>query len=330
MLDVMLSSTCYDLLDLRSEIFQFLTEKGMSVRLSEDFDSGFEVNPSADSIATCLENIAKTDVVVLLIDRRYGPPLPTGHPYEGFSATEAEIRHADSLKKPVITFIRESAHTDYRTYKGHGGNPPKLQHIQDKPERITKIMKLIEGRMDLSDRQGASNWVDLFKTSANLKPLLLRRIEQAAPAAARNAMFQRVRAPRLIIEDEGLSGDAIGFQVRNIGPGTILSLNLWSHCTDNPTNSRFRYNASTSGLMEGERFGKFRGATLTSGSTRSPISIMASYMTPAGEKCNFVGTYAHNAHKDRYQLKSEVLKLKIIHAGAEHERELFKFDHLPV
>ena len=46
--DVFLSSTCYDLADLRTELRHFLEKNAFIVRLSDDFESAFEVVPTTD------------------------------------------------------------------------------------------------------------------------------------------------------------------------------------------------------------------------------------------------------------------------------------------
>jgi hypothetical protein len=51
---VFLSSTCYDLVDLRQETRTYLESNGFSVALSEDPRSPFTVDPLDDSIASCL------------------------------------------------------------------------------------------------------------------------------------------------------------------------------------------------------------------------------------------------------------------------------------
>jgi hypothetical protein len=67
---VFVSSTCYDLPDLRPELGRFLTENGFLVKLSEDPTSAFVVEPEDHSISSCLNNVEASDVVVCIIDRR--------------------------------------------------------------------------------------------------------------------------------------------------------------------------------------------------------------------------------------------------------------------
>src|SRR5580692_3211345 len=97
-IDVMICSTCYDLADLRAELFAYLQGQSMVVRVSEDPQSGFHIEPTSDSIESCLKNVEAANAIVAIIDRRYGPKLPKK--YGNISATHAEVRRAQELDKP--------------------------------------------------------------------------------------------------------------------------------------------------------------------------------------------------------------------------------------
>src|SRR5690242_2805361 len=90
---VFISSTCYDLADLRRELRAFLEQNGFTVAVSDDPRSAFYVEPTQDSISSCLLNVETSDAVVLVIDRRYGGLIKDG-PHAGRSATHAELQHA--------------------------------------------------------------------------------------------------------------------------------------------------------------------------------------------------------------------------------------------
>lgn len=83
-------------------------KKNFIVRTSDDYESKFEVDGRLDSISTCLLNVVACDVVVCVIDRRYGLPMGIS-PYEGGAATHAEIKHAEENGKPIFTFVRDQS-----------------------------------------------------------------------------------------------------------------------------------------------------------------------------------------------------------------------------
>ena len=92
---VFIASTCYDLTDLRAELKTSLQRDGFIVRLSDDWDSDFRVDPSVNSIESCLENLRGSDIALFVFDRRYGPEL--GGQYGDKSATHSEFDLASQL-----------------------------------------------------------------------------------------------------------------------------------------------------------------------------------------------------------------------------------------
>ena len=84
---VFICSTCYDLADLRPELGRVMLDHGFVVRMSEDVTSAFYVDPTDDSITSCLNNVEASDVVVCVLDRRYGGVLKDG-PYNRANASK--------------------------------------------------------------------------------------------------------------------------------------------------------------------------------------------------------------------------------------------------
>jgi Domain of unknown function (DUF4062) len=154
-LNVFISSTCYDLVDLRAELAQFLDANGCITKSSDNPASAFHVDPTDDSIASCLANVEAADVVVCIIDRRYGGLLKTG-----LSATHAEIRHARSLKppKPVFFFVRDASFKEYDLMRTNPALVTRWVEPKSK-EKWFDMMKEIAG---LPKHANLSNWCDLL------------------------------------------------------------------------------------------------------------------------------------------------------------------------
>src|SRR4051794_39883625 len=94
MAKVFVSSTCHDLIDLRSEVKVMLEEIGFDALLSEsDLDSAFVVSGDIDknSIQECLDNVNSCDCLLLILSQRYGPTLGK-YGYADVSATHLEYR----------------------------------------------------------------------------------------------------------------------------------------------------------------------------------------------------------------------------------------------
>ena len=64
---VFVSSTCYDLIDLRADVQHGLRDMGLAPVLSDDSTSDFEVAPDKNSIETCLVNVDACDHVIFVL-----------------------------------------------------------------------------------------------------------------------------------------------------------------------------------------------------------------------------------------------------------------------
>ena len=170
-IDVFISSTCYDLGDLRAELGEFLRGYSFLVRMSEDYESEFEVNGRVDSIESCLQNVAAADVIVCILDRRYGPPLPASHASAPLSATHAEIAKARALKKPIFSFIRERTFLEADQIAANPAYGPRWIEQKTRAE----VAMLVQGAKILAAADH-NNFVDQFKTSVDLRPRVLKRL----------------------------------------------------------------------------------------------------------------------------------------------------------
>lgn len=175
---VFISSTCYELTDLRSELSRFLEHHNFIVRTSDDYESKFEVDGRLDSISTCLLNVEACDVVVCVIDRRYGPPTGLS-PYESVSATHAEIRHSEKNEKPIFTFVRDQSLLESEQVLRNASFNTRWLDSRYKAE----ISKFIDERKRLAEAaaRGTSNWFDVFKNSFEIRPLVLKRLLDQFP-----------------------------------------------------------------------------------------------------------------------------------------------------
>src|SRR5438445_8365067 len=110
---VFVSSTCYDLIDLRAELRGDLRDLGAEAYFSDCKESDFVSSgePSQNSIETCLENLRRCDVVVFILSQRYGPPLPGE--YAPKSATHIEYAAAKASGKRIHFYVRDRLMAEY-------------------------------------------------------------------------------------------------------------------------------------------------------------------------------------------------------------------------
>lgn len=97
-LKVFVSSTCYDLKQIRKDLSEFLSNQGYQPIMSE-FDS-FPIDPNTDTIANCIKNVEGSDLFVLVIGGRYGYVLENGK-----SITNMEYIYAKKMGIPVFVYI---------------------------------------------------------------------------------------------------------------------------------------------------------------------------------------------------------------------------------
>jgi len=99
---VFLSSTFYDLKQIRSDLMDFFINIGFTPILSEY--PNFPINPDKNTIDNCIENVRNnTDIFVLIIGNRYGSQIDRDK-----SITNTEYLYAKSLGIPTYIFIAKS------------------------------------------------------------------------------------------------------------------------------------------------------------------------------------------------------------------------------
>lgn len=159
-----ISSTIYDLLDVRSEIFGYLNQIGYEVRMSEVPISQFEFLPDTSSIEMCLENVRRSNYVIVILDQRYGPSLEKVG-YDEISATHLEYREAIRNSIPVIMFVRDRTSAEYSTFKKQKGKLEGSWVTNGKDQRLFDILNehsKLKGKKD-------NNWYYTFTSSLDLK-----------------------------------------------------------------------------------------------------------------------------------------------------------------
>lgn len=137
---VFISSTVHGLVDLRSVLCEFLGGMGYRTYLSSD--SGFPARSGMPPYASCLPVLETCDVVIAIIDKRYGDTFDDWGEYtslyKGLSPTHAEILHTLKCGIHLWTFVRDSIYPYYDIWN-HGSRDflntqlkqrQKLRHLK--------------------------------------------------------------------------------------------------------------------------------------------------------------------------------------------------------
>ena len=195
---IFVSSTCYDLIDIRSEIEPILSENGFTPILSDSNTSEFTIHPDINSIESCLVNVKDAGIFVIILSQRYGSSLKESG-FEDISATHLEYNTAVNSNIPIYMYVRDKLEAELSIYKKNVGNP-KIESMLSwiKPKDL-KIFDLLEEHKKLSAQNTRSNWIGTFKNSRELKMLLIRDLQFEVGKAILNKLILKGEMPFLIV-----------------------------------------------------------------------------------------------------------------------------------
>ena len=199
-LKIFVSSTVFDLIDVRAEVKSLLEELGITPIMSDESLSGFNVDLDRNSIEVCLVNVDAADAVIVVLNQRYGPMLGNcGFP--DISATHLEYRRAKDKGKKILFYVRNRLEADFRTYRQNTGSDVKLSWV--KTENDKKLFGLIDEHSALSST-GPNNWYSTFISSVDLKQSLKKALAPAiTPEILANAICRNqfpLFVPLLVLE----------------------------------------------------------------------------------------------------------------------------------
>src|SRR3989337_806306 len=161
---IFISSTYFNLKDLRAEIAKALKEWGYTPIWNESPD--FPTKPGLHSHDICLDVVKECDIYLLIIDKRYGGTYAGNkYPKEDISITWYETKIALQEDKEIHTFVRDEVWNERPTYKKN-----LKEGIIIKPHHVD-TPKLFEF-IDFINLQPRDNWIDTFKNSVELKEKL--------------------------------------------------------------------------------------------------------------------------------------------------------------
>lgn len=99
LVNIFISSTCYDLSQLRTDLFDFVTNVGHHPIISEA--ENFPVNPRKKTHENCIDAVRdNADIFILIVGNRYGSILENGK-----SITNNEFLAAKEKGIPIFIFI---------------------------------------------------------------------------------------------------------------------------------------------------------------------------------------------------------------------------------
>ncbi|TEB41597.1 DUF4062 domain-containing protein, partial [Flavobacterium circumlabens] len=109
---IFISSTCYDLSQIRDNLSEFITSCNYETVLSERGDIFY--HPDLHTHECCVNEIENCNMFILVIGGRFGGNY-ISDPKK--SITNAEYEAARVKNLPVFTFIKREVYEDHRLYQ---------------------------------------------------------------------------------------------------------------------------------------------------------------------------------------------------------------------
>lgn len=129
---IFLSSTCYDLADLRATLVDYLEKSGHQVLLSDR--SNFPVDPGQHRHNVCVDNAANSEFMIVIVDSRFGALYVEDN---SISVTWAETRAALAANVKILVFVRHVIFMERLTWKQNPSITPV--HCDD-----TRVFQFID------------------------------------------------------------------------------------------------------------------------------------------------------------------------------------------
>lgn len=109
---VFVSSTCFDLSQVRLDLKRFIERFGYEAVISEH--PAFPVNPQVGTIMNCVSAVRdRADLFVLIVGGRYGTPTEGGR-----SVTNLEYLEARAKGIPIYVFVLEAVLNTLKVWQG--------------------------------------------------------------------------------------------------------------------------------------------------------------------------------------------------------------------
>lgn len=232
---VFISSTVYDLIDIRAELAEQLRAIGITPVLSDDKLSDFRVQHDVNSIETCLVNVESCDEFLLVLDQRYGPTLEKCG-YDKISATHLEYQRAIEKKIPVRVYVRDRLEADFAIWK-RNGRTSSVKLSWATGVKDIGLFELLDKHGGLEASSITSNWYSTFTSSIDLKAAITKHFEKRILPERLVGAIQNNVFPLFDIKVEitGLSNNVrlIAASLTNISRVPAFNLNVcWESCED--------------------------------------------------------------------------------------------------
>lgn len=162
---VFISSTFYDLRQIRVELDKFIESLGYEPIRNEEGDIPYGKDEALQEY--CYKEILNVDILVSIIGSRYGSVGNVREKEQEYSVSQLELKTALKEGKHVFIFIDKNVYTEYETYLLNKGNDVKYKYV-DNPN----IYKFIEEIRSLPN----NNNIKSFETADDITRYLREQL----------------------------------------------------------------------------------------------------------------------------------------------------------
>lgn len=151
---VFISSTFYDLKQVRADLDSFINSLGYDTVRNEEGDIPYGKDEALEEY--CYKEISNIDILVCILGGRFGSE---SRGEENISITQKELKKAISLGKQVYIFIDQNVLSEFETYLLNKEKDIKYRYVDNK-----KIYEFIEEVKGL----GVNNVIKGFGTASDI------------------------------------------------------------------------------------------------------------------------------------------------------------------
>lgn len=150
---VFISSTYYDLKNVRADLERFVREKGFDPVLHERGNVPYGKESALEEY--CYREIGGCDIIVAIVGGRFG----TVSKQDPYSISQLEFKTANELQKPTYVFVERDVLAEYKTYSKNKDAKIEWTAVND-----PRIYKFLDEIFALK----ANNPVAPFETSIDI------------------------------------------------------------------------------------------------------------------------------------------------------------------
>lgn len=168
---VFVSSTCYDLNEVRDNLYNFITTLGYIPVFSDKNDVFY--HPDLHSHESCLKEIENCQIFILIIGGRFGG----NYVYDDEkSIVNAEFETAKRLNIPIFSFVKKEVNDDHKVFTRNRKEKPDIFEKIDYPsiEKQNTALKIFNFIDDVR-KSNYNNAYFTFEFSREIKEILKKQ-----------------------------------------------------------------------------------------------------------------------------------------------------------